>query len=81
MCVYATSLSSLKSNKFLCGDIVSEGALNQHLPFLQLLAPGMNVYGPASPFTLQGLAQGKMCTQVHTCVRPEVMIMRRYLTF
>ena len=29
---------------------------------LQLLAPGMNVYGPASPFIAQDLAQGTMCT-------------------
>ena len=30
---------------------------------LQLLAPGMNVYGAVSPFILQDLAQGTMCTQ------------------
>ena len=38
---------------------------------LQLLKPGMNVYGRASPFILQGLAQGTMCS-TH-CVRPKVM--------
>ena len=30
---------------------------------------------------LQGLVQGTMCTQGHTCVRPEVMIMHQRLTF
>ena len=34
---------------------------------------GMNVYGPASPFILQDLAQGTMCTWGCTCVRHEVM--------
>ena len=37
----------------------------------------MNVYGPASPFILQGLAQRTMCTQGRTCVRPKVMITHR----
>ena len=40
---------------------------------LQLLAPGMNVYVPASPFILQGLAQGTMCTLWGKCVRHSVM--------
>ena len=48
---------------------------------LQLLAPGMNVYRPASPFILQGLAQGTTCTQGGTSERLEVMCMQQRFTF
>ena len=48
---------------------------------LQLLAPGMNVYGGASPFILQDLAEGTMCTHGRTYVRHEVMMMHLRLTF
>ena len=41
----------------------------------------MNVYERVSPLILQGLAQGTMCTQWRTCVRPEVMCMQQHLTF
>ena len=48
---------------------------------LQLLAPGMNVYGPMSPFILQDLAQGTIFTQWGTCVRHEVMMTHLRLIF
>ena len=41
----------------------------------------MNVYEPASPFILQGLPQGTMYTQGHTCVGPNLMCTHRRLTF
>ena len=42
---------------------------------------GINVYGPASPFILQGLAQGTMCTQGRICVCLEVMMTHLRLIF
>ena len=48
---------------------------------LQLLAPDMNVYGPASASILQDLAQGTMCIQGHTCVHPKAMFTQQRLTF
>ena len=58
--------------------------LHTHLCLVQGVArpeSGMNVYGPASPFILQDLAQGTMCTQGFTCVRHEVMCTQQRLTF
>ena len=43
--------------------------------------PDVNVYGTVSPFNLQGLAQGTMCTQGRTCVRHEVMCKQQRVTF
>ena len=42
---------------------------------------GMNVYEPASPFILQDLTHGTICTQGHTCVRHKVMMTHLRLTF
>ena len=53
------------------GAIPTAALRSKDVLVLQLLAPGMNVYvyGAASPFILQDLAQGTMCTQELPCVR------------
>ena len=51
--------------------------VHTHLCWVQGVARpefGMNVHEPVSPFIMQDLAQGTMCTQGRICVRHKVMM-------